>query len=115
MRDVLGPDRLRDEAPRERRAESVITVGRQQGVEAIDITEPDAGAPMGEFSQIVQRRGPQRKQMLSLQIAFGALAGHGGHVLRPMLRQRRLGVGCKQPLMHGLEPGKDWMWYKPRK
>ena len=21
----------------------------------------------------------------------------------------------KKNLMHGLEPGKDWMWYKPRK
>ena len=92
MRDVLGPDRLRDEAPRERGAHGVIAVGRQQRVETIDVPQPDAGAPMGELGQIVQRGGPQREQMLSLQIAFGALAGHGGHVLGAMLRQRRLGV-----------------------
>jgi hypothetical protein len=36
MRDVLGSDRLREAAPRDRRAHSLIAAGRQERAEAID-------------------------------------------------------------------------------
>ena len=46
----------------------------------------------------------------------------GGHGRKGMLllfvdghsKQCDFTASMKRNLMHGLEPGKDWMWYKPR-
>ena len=107
VRDVLGADRLLGESSSERGAQRHVSVGGEQRVQAIDIANPDARAAMGELGQIVQGRGPQRQEMLPLQIPFRALAGHGGDVLRAMLRQRRLGVRLEEALMDGLEAAGD--------
>jgi len=41
------------------------------------------GTPVGTAGRrrVLQRRTPQREQVLALEIPLGALAGHGGHVL----------------------------------
>ena len=107
VRDILGADRLLGEPPGEGGAHRDVPIGGEQLVQAIDIANPDPRAAMRELGQIIQGLGPQRQEMLPLQIAFRALAGHGGHLLRAVLRQCRLGMRFEEPLVDSVEAARD--------
>jgi hypothetical protein len=93
MRDVLRPDRLLGEAPFEGGAQRRIAVRLQERVQALDFGNPRAWTSMRQLGEIRERRGAEIKQMLSLQVATGAFAGHRGDALGAMLGQDRGGAG----------------------
>jgi hypothetical protein len=66
VRDVLRTDRLLGEAPREGAAERVVAVGGEQGVQAIDVADPDTRPPMRELGEVLQGGTAQSEQVLAL-------------------------------------------------
>src|SRR5262249_53541249 len=93
--DVLRPNRVFGETPREGRSERVLPIGREQPMESIDIADPDARPSMRELGEVLQRGPTERQQMLPLQIPLGALAGDGGDVFGAMLREGRRGAALE--------------------
>ena len=77
-------------------------------MQALDVVNPRARAPMRELGEIRERRGPEIDQVLALQVAARAFAGDGGHALGAVLGQDRARAGLELPRMLGAEaPGDD--------
>ena len=107
MRDVLRADRLLGEAALEGRAQRRIAVRLQQLVQALHFGNPCARPAMGELGQIGERGGAEINQMLTLQVAASAFAGHRRDALGAMLGQDRAGAGLDLPRVLGAEPTGD--------
>lgn len=107
MRDVFRADRLLGQPSDEGAAHRGVAIGGQQRVQPVDIANPNPRAPMGQLGEVFQGRPDQGKQVLALQVAFGALAGHRGHVLGPMLGERRLRAPLPLAFVHGFEAASD--------
>jgi hypothetical protein len=73
MRDVFRADRLVGEAPLEGRPQGAVAMTLQQLVQVLDVVDPGPRTAVRELGQIRQRRRAQINQMLSLEIAPGAL------------------------------------------
>ena len=88
MGDVLGADRLLHEATVKGGAHTLIAMLLEELMQPLDVSDPRTGPTMNELGEVGERRRPELQQMLPLQVATRALAGHGRHRLGPMLRQR---------------------------
>jgi hypothetical protein len=76
-------------------------------MQLLDVRNPALRATMRELRQICERRRPEINQMLTLQIATGALASNGRDACSAVLGQNRPFTGVEFALMLRPEAPRD--------
>jgi hypothetical protein len=105
--DVLGAVGLSGQSALDGLVKSNGSVRLKKIVQLVDVGGPGAGTAMNDLGQIVDGRGSDVEDVLSLEVAPPSFAGDGGQSGSAVLRKNRLLIAFGTSLMNGLEAAGD--------